>query len=295
MKYLNTNEIAIKWNISERSVRNYCSQGRVVGAILNGKKWLIPEIANKPIRNYKHNTRSRTLLEILKDEKESKLSGGIYHKLQVEMTYNSNHIEGSKLSHEQTRYIFETRTIYALDGTVNVDDVIETSNHFRCIDFAIDSAKYKLNESLIKQFHYILKQGTEDSRKQWFKCGDYKTMENEVGGTETTTPKLVKKEMKELIDYYNKIEKVTIEDIIDFHYRFEKIHPFQDGNGRVGRLIMLKECLKNNLVPIIINDDFKLFYYRGLKEYPFEKGYLIDTCLFGQDIMKNYLQKYKIK
>lgn len=295
MKYLTSSEIALKWNLSERSVRNYCNNGRVVGAILKGKIWLIPENAVKPKRQNKHSLGNRNLLTILNEEKESQVTGGIYHKIQIEMTYNSNHIEGSKLTHDQTRHIYETRTIGINNEIINVDDIIETSNHFRCVDLAIESAKYKLTESLIKQFHYILKNGTSDSRKSWFKIGDYKMMDNEIGGNDTCPVDEVKLKMKELLKNYNSKTSITIEDIIEFHYEFEKIHPFQDGNGRVGRLIMLKECLKHNIVPVIITEELKLFYYRGLKEYKNEKGYLVDTCLFGQDSVKTYLDYFKIK
>lgn len=294
MKYLSTSEVSKKWNISERSVRDYCNKGRVVGAILEGKKWLIPNDATKPPREIRHTKKIKTLLEILRNEKESKLSGGIYHKLQIEMTYNSNHIEGSKLTFDQTRFIFETKTIGISDDIISIDDIIETSNHFRCIDLAIDTANSKLSESLIKQFHLLLKTGTSDSMKSWFKVGEYKLLENEVGGIDTCPSNLVKKEMNKLLKEYNSKEKITIEDIIDFHYKFERIHPFQDGNGRVGRLIMFKECLKHNYVPILINEDTKLYYYRGLKEYNNKKGYLIDTCLYGQDLIKKYLDYFKI-
>ena len=295
MKYLTVAEISKKWKIAERSVRDYCSKGRVIGAILNGKTWLIPEDATKPLRQKRHTLKEEKLLDILKREKETKLHGGIYHKLQIDMTYNSNHIEGSKLTHDQTRYIFETKTIGITDESILVDDIIETTNHFRCIDLAIEAAKTKLSESLIKQFHYILKNGTSDSTKPWFKVGDYKMIENEVGGIETVSPKEVKIKMKELLLWYNSIPNISIDDIIEFHYRFECIHPFQDGNGRVGRLIMLKECLKHNFVPILILDEYKAFYYRGLKEWKNEPGYLKDTCLYGQDILKKYLDYFKIK
>ena len=295
MKYLTSSEIAIKWNISERSVRNYCNNGRVVGAILQGKTWLIPENAEKPKRQMRHSLGNRNLLNILLDEKESQITGGIYHKLQIEMTYNSNHIEGSRLTHDQTRFIYETKTIGISEESINVDDIIETSNHFRCVDLAIESANNKLTESLIKQFHFILKSGTSDSRKRWFKIGDYKLIENEVGDTETCPVNEVKQRLVKLLKNYNSKKNVTINDIIDFHYEFEKIHPFQDGNGRVGRLIMLKECLKHNIVPIIINEELKLFYYRGLKEWKEEKGYLIDTCLAAQDQFKVHLDYFRIK
>ena len=294
MKYLTSNQIAVKWKVSERSVRNYCNNGRVIGAILEGKTWLIPENAEKPKRQINHSIGNRNLLTILKDEKDLQMKGSIYHKLQIEMAYNSNHIEGSKLTHDQTRYIYETKTIGISKEIINIDDIIETSNHFRCVDLAIDTAKYVLNESLIKQFHLILKSGTSDSTKPWFKIGDYKLIENEVGDTETCPVNEVKQRLVKLLKNYNSKKNVTINDIIDFHYEFEKIHPFQDGNGRVGRLIMLKECLKHNIVPIIINEELKLFYYRGLKEYKNEKGYLVDTCLYGQDIVKKYLDYFKI-
>lgn len=295
MKYIGVSEIAKKWDISERSVRDYCSKGRVVGAILNGKTWLIPEDATKPLRQKSHTVKKENLLTILKREKDAKLNGGIYHKLQIDMTYNSNHIEGSKLTHDQTRYIFETKTIGISSENILVDDIIETTNHFRCIDLAIEAAKTQLSESLIKQFHYILKGGTSDSSKTWFRVGDYKMMENEVGGIETVSPKEVKIKMKELLLWYNSISNITIDDIIEFHYRFECIHPFQDGNGRVGRLIMLKECLKHNIVPILILDEYKAFYYRGLKEWKNEPGFLKDTCLYGQDLFKKYLDYFKIE
>ena len=295
MKYLTSAEIAISWKVSERSVRNYCNKGRVPGAILNGKTWLIPENAKKPKREIRHSIRNRTLLEVLLEEKEGQVKGGIYHKLQIEMAYNSNHIEGSKLTHDQTRYIYETKTIGVTEENINVDDIIETSNHFRCVDVVIESAKYKLSESFIKQLHFILKSGTSDSRKTWFKLGDYKLMDNEVGGEDTCPVSEVKAQIKELLKKYNLKQKVTVEDIIEFHYEFEKIHPFQDGNGRVGRLIMLKECLKHNIVPMIINEELKFYYYRGLKEYKNVKGYLVDTCLFAQDIVKTYLDYFKIK
>ena len=295
MKYLTVAEISKKWNIAERSVRDYCFKGRVIGAILDGKTWLIPEDATKPLRQKRHTLKEETLLDVLKREKDSKLHGGIYHKLQIDMTYNSNHIEGSKLTHDQTRYIFETKTIGITNESILVDDIIETTNHFRCIDLAIEAAKTKLSESLIKQFHYILKSGTSDSRNQWFKVGDYKMIENEVGGIETVSPKEVKAKMKELLSWYNSISNITLNDIIEFHYRFECIHPFQDGNGRVGRLILLKECLKHNFVPILILDEYKAFYYRGLKEWKNEPEYLKDTCLYGQDIFKKCLDYSKIK
>ncbi len=237
---------------------------------------------------------AKTLLEILQEEKASKYSGGIYHKTQIELTYNSNHIEGSRLTHEQTRYIFETNTIGMEKEVVNVDDVIETVNHFRCIDMIIDNAKSILSEKFIKELHLALKTGTSDSRKDWFVVGNYKKLPNEVGGMETTLPEDVASKMKELLEKYNGKKNKTLEDILEFHVAFEKIHPFQDGNGRVGRLIMFKECLKYNIVPFIIEDNLKLFYYRGLKEWDKEKGYLTDTCLTAQDRYKAYLDYFRI-
>ena len=294
MNYISVAEIAKKWGVSERAVRNYCAEGRVAGAILEGKTWKIPENVEKPVRK-KREDASNTLLDILKEEKKAKLRGGIYHRVQVDLTYNSNHIEGSRLTHDQTRYIYETNTIGIVDEAVRVDDIIETTNHFRCIDFIIDKANANLSETLIKQLHYLLKSGTSDSRKDWFAVGEYKKLPNEVGGMDTTMPEDVAEEIKSLLTWYNSLENVTLEDIIEFHVRFEKIHPFQDGNGRVGRLIMFKECLKNNIVPFIIDENHKLFYYRGLKEWTRERGYLVDTCRSAQDNFKLRLDYYRIK
>lgn len=295
MKYLTSNEIAKLWNISERSVRDYCSKGRVVGAYLEGKTWMIPETATKPARQIRHSNKNYGLLDVLVKEKESQIKGGIYHKLQIEMTYNSNHMEGSRLTHDETRYIYETKTVGVSKEPIMVDDIIETINHFRCIDLAIDFANRKLSESFIKQLHRILKTGTSDSKQPWFMVGDYKLMPNEVGGRVTTNPKDVKKEMKKLVDEYNKKINHSFEEIVEFHVNFERIHLFQDGNGRVGRLIAFKECLKNNLVPFIILNSKKEFYYRGLKNWNQERGWLIDTCLDGQDTVKTYLDYFNIK
>lgn len=295
MRYLSVAEIAKKWNISERSVRNYCAHGRVEGAFLNGKAWNIPENANKPERSNKKKEPPITLLDILQEQKSSKYSGGIYHKTQIDLTYNSNHIEGSRLTHDQTRYIFETNTIGMENEVLNVDDVIETANHFRCIDLIIDNAKALLTEKFIKELHLILKNGTSDSRKDRFAVGDYKKLPNEVGGMNTALPEEVADKMKALLAEYNARKEKTFEDILDFHVKFERIHPFQDGNGRVGRLIMFKECLKYNIVPFIIEDNLKMFYYRGLKEWNNEKGYLVDTCLTAQDRYKAYLDYFRIE
>ncbi len=294
MKYLSVVDTAKKWGISERSVRNYCALGKIDGVFLVGKTWNIPENALKPNRVVKKIETPNNLLGILRIEKDNKISGGIYHKIQIDLTYNSNHIEGSKLTHDQTRYIFETNTI-GVDGLVKVDDVVETANHFKCIDMIIEKANYKLSESFFKELHKTLKGGTTDSRLSWFNVGDYKRLPNQVGGNETCQPEDVKIQMKKLIDNYNAIEKPTLDDILNFHYRFESIHPFQDGNGRVGRLIMFKECLKNGYVPFIIDEEHKMFYYRGLKEWENEKGYLKDTCLSCQDNMKSVLDYFKIK
>lgn len=295
MQYLSAAEAAKKWKISERSVRNYCAQGRVAGAVLNGKTWQIPADAEKPQRSNTKTAKPQTLLEILQREKANKYSGGIYHKTQIEMTYNSNHIEGSRLTHDQTRYIFETNTIGVTGEAVNVDDVIETANHFRCIDFIIEHAKSALTEKMIKEMHLMLKTGTSDARQDWFAVGAYKKMPNEVGGMATTMPEDVAAEMQALLVAYSAKKVKTLEDILDFHVRFERIHPFQDGNGRVGRLIMFKECLKYGIVPFIIEDNLKMFYYRGLKEWSREKGYLTDTCLTAQDRYKAYLDYFRIK
>ncbi len=295
MKYNNVSEMAAKWQVSERSVRNYCASGKIPGAVLSGKMWLIPEDAVKPERKQRAGKVPKDLLTRLKLEKESGIPGGIYHKIQIDLTYNSNHIEGSRLSHDQTRYIFETNTIGVQDGSINVDDIVETANHFKCIDLVIEQAEYSLSESFIKQLHMILKSGTSDSRKAWFAVGDYKRFENEVGGNITTKPENVKKEIRSLLKEYNSSKKKTLREIIDFHYRFESIHPFQDGNGRVGRLIMFKECLRNRVTPFIIEDDIKQFYYRGLQEWKNEPGYLMDTCLTAQDRFKVYMDNFGLE
>ena len=294
MTYLSVAQIAKKWDVSQRSVRNYCAKGRVDGAFLAGKTWNIPENAEKPVRTNKRKQRKPTLLEILQEQKASKYAGGIYHKTQIDLTYNSNHMDGSRLTHDQTRYIFETNTIGVEKEAVDLDDVLETANHFRCIDRIIEDGKGALTEKFIKELHLILKTGTSDSRKDWFAVGDYKKLPNEVGGMETALPEEVAAKMKALLTEYNAKQKPSFDDILDFHVQFERIHPFQDGNGRVGRLIMFKECLKQDIVPFIIEDRLKLFYYRGLKEWDKEKGYLRDTCLTAQDKYKAYLDYFRI-
>lgn len=295
MKYLSVTETAKKWNISERSVRNYCALGKVDGAFLTGKTWNIPEGANKPDRANKKVELPTTLLEVLSTEKKAKLSGGIYHKVQIELTYNSNHIEGSRLTHDQTRYIFETNTIGLDGGAVNVDDIVETANHFKCIDLVIESAKKPITETFIKELHRTLKSGTTDARQNWFAVGDYKRLPNTVGDMYTAQPEEVAEKMKALLFEYNAKKEKTFDDLLDFHYKFECIHPFQDGNGRIGRLILFKECLKYNIVPFIIDEELKMFYYRGLKKWTNERGYLRDTCLTAQDKFKLYLDYFKVQ
>lgn len=238
------------------------------------------------------------LLTVLREEKSNRLKGGIYHQTQIKLAYNSNRIEGSKLSEEQTRYIFETNTLYLENGekTTNVDDILETINHFSCFDYMLNIADEPLSEKHIKKFHYLLKYNTSDVKKSWFNVGDYKLKPNIVGGIETALPSDVPHEMKKLLETYHKKQLISLTDIIDFQFQFEQIHPFQDGNGRVGRLILFKECLLNNIIPFIIEDEYKFFYYRGLSEYPKVKEYLIDTCLSAQD---NYIKMmdyfFKIK
>ena len=294
MKYISVAEFASKFGISERTARNYCYLGKIEGATLVGKTWNIPADAELPGRKSRQR-KAMPLLVVLRQEKEAKLKGGIYHKTQIDLTYNSNHIEGSRLTHDQTRYIFETNTIGIEGESIRVDDIIETTNHFRCIDLIIDRAEERLTESLIKELHLILKSGTSDSRKDWFTVGDYKRLPNEVGGNETTAPEDVHREMQALLKEYNGKKQKSFEDIIDLHQRFESIHPFQDGNGRVGRLVMFKECLANGYVPFIITEELKMFYYRGLREWSNLRGYLLDTCLAAQDNYKAMLDYFKIK
>ena len=294
MKYISVSDFAKKFEISERTARNYCALGKIEGAFLVGKTWNIPEESDLPQRK-KRASKQMPLLIILREQKEMKLKGGIYHRTQIDLTYNSNHIEGSRLTHDQTRHIFETNTI-GIEGSesVRVDDIIETTNHFRCVDLIIERAEDSLSVNLIKELHATLKSGTSDSRKDWFAVGEYKRLPNEVGGNATTLPENVDKEMKLLLREYNLKKKKTFDDILDLHQRFETIHPFQDGNGRVGRLLMFKECLANGIVPFIITEELKLFYYRGLQQWPTVREYLRDTCLTAQDNYKILLDYFRI-
>lgn len=290
MNYISVNQIAKLWKVSPRTVRNYCAHGKIKGTFITGKTWNIPSNATKPIKDLTTN-----LCKRLKFERDNKIKNGIYHKIIIELTFNSNKIEGSKLTQEETRYIYETNTISNQGASINIDDIMETVNHFKCFTYILDKSNYRLSEKLIKDLHKMLKENTSDSKKDWFAVGDYKKLINEVGGKETTKPHEVSNQMKELLNNYNKIEKVNFEDIIAFHYNFEIIHPFQDGNGRIGRLIMFKECLKNNIVPFIVQDQLKEFYYRGLSNWKSEKEYLMDTCLSAQDDFKKYLDYFGIK
>ena len=289
-KNLKKSDLVNILNISSRTISKISKNEKIANHVLDK----IAKFLNCNTTDLFEEIYENHILQILKDEKNAKISGGLYHELQVKMTYNSNHIEGSKLSEDQTRLIFETRTIDASEGVL-IDDIIETNNHFRVIDYIIDNALEPLNEDIIKHIHLLLKQGTKDSDLEWFKVGDYKAKPNMVGGKLTALPKEVPTKMHNLIKNYNSKRNITIEDIIEFHANFEKIHPFQDGNGRVGRLIALKECLRFNIVPFIIEDSKKAYYYRGLSKWDEEKGLLIDTCLDGQDSFKQLLKLLDIK
>lgn len=292
-EYISVREWAGKNGVSERTARNYCAVGKIDGAFLVGKTWNIP--ADVPVPGRKKKVRAASpLLMALRGQMKCNLKGGIYHRVQIDLTYNSNHIEGSRLTHDQTRFIFETNTIGITDAAVNVDDLIETTNHFRAIDHIIRDTDNALTASYIKQLHRILKSGTSDERKSWFRVGDYKKLPNEVAGNETAAPENVAREINVLLAEYNRKKHPSFEDILDFHHRFETIHPFQDGNGRVGRLIMFRECLRLGYVPFIITDDLKMFYYNGLRNWPAIKGYLLDTCLTAQDNFKLILDKFRI-
>ncbi len=294
MNCISVSEFAKKHCLPERTVRNYCATGKIKGAFLTGKTWNIPDEASLPAKSIRKKFSDNPLLNTLKEQMKMKLKGSIYHRTQIDLTYNSNRIEGSRLTHDQTRFIFETNTVNISAESVNVDDIIEATNHFRCFDLIIEKATKKLSESFIKEIHFLLKSGTSDSQKNWFNVGEYKKLPNEVGGNETCPPSQVHNRMRELLDDYYSRETKTIEDVIEFHQRFEVIHPFQDGNGRVGRLLMFKECLANNIVPFIITDELKLFYYRGLQEWDKTRGYLMDTCLTAQDNYKAILNYFEL-
>jgi Fic family protein len=287
---LNKSDLSTNLGISSRTIAKISKGEKIATNVL--KK--ISNFLGCKIEDLFTEILDNHILQILRDEKNAKIKGGLYHETQVRMTYNSNHIEGSKLSEDDTRLIFETRTILPVGEAVPVDDVIETSNHFRCIDYAIDKALEPLNEDIIKHFHFLFKQGTKDSMIDYFAVGDYKKRANVVGGRETCKPKDVPAAMKNLIDEYSSKKNISIEDIVEFHAEFEYIHPFQDGNGRVGRLITFKECLRWNIIPFIIEDSKKAFYYRGLTNWRQEKGWLIDTCLDGQDTFKGILRMLDI-
>lgn len=294
MGYISVAKTAEKWGVSERSVRNYCAEGRVPGAFLTGKTWNVPDDAAKPERINKHRAETAGLLSVLQAEARGGVAGGIYHRVQIDLTYNSNHIEGSRLTQDQTRYIFETNTIGMSDGTVRADDVVETANHFKCVDMIIENAARPLSEAFVKELHRTLKNGTSDARKEWFAVGGYKRLPNTVGDLPTSPPEDVPVRMRALIDAYNVREDITFDDLLDLHYRFERIHPFQDGNGRVGRLLLFRECLRRGIVPFIISDELKFYYYRGLKEWERDRAYLRDTCLSAQDEFKRVLDYFRI-
>lgn len=291
MDYISVSQFAEKYGISQRTARNYCATGKIDGVFLTGKTWNIPADAVLP---KKTKTKVSPLLGRLREEKESKMKGGIYHRTQIDLTYSSNHIEGSRLTKEQTRFIFETNTLEASIENTPVDDIIETVNHFHCVDYIIDHATDKITEAHIKELHRILKNGTSDSGRKWFAVGEYKRLPNEVGGMETTLPKDVHKMMRRLLaDYYAK-KQISFDDILDFHVRFERIHPFQDGNGRVGRLLLFWQCLQTAIVPFIITEDLRLYYYRGIQNWGRLNGYLHDTYLTAQDKYKHLLKYFNI-
>jgi Fic family protein len=292
MEYISVSQFAEKHGISERTARNYCATGKIEGAFLTGKTWNIPAEAFLPKRGKK---KVSPLLKALREQKEAKMKGGIYHRTQIDLTYNSNHIEGSRLTKEQTRYIFETNTLGITTESTRIDDIMETVNHFRCIDYVIDHATERITEAHIKQLHLILKTNTSDSRKSWFAVGDYKRLANAVEEEETAQPEEVHRQMKSLLADYNSQKQVAFDDLLDFHVQFERIHPFQDGNGRVGRLLLFWQCLQTSIVPFIITEDLRLFYYRGIQNWGKINGYLRDTCLTAQDSFKELLEYFGIR
>ncbi|MBO4328037.1 MAG: Fic family protein [Bacteroidales bacterium] len=292
MDYISVSRFAELHGISERTARNYCATGKIEGAFLTGKTWNIPTDAALPKRN---KTKVSPLLSDLRKQKEAQMKGGIYHRTQIDLTYNSNHIEGSRLTKEQTRYIFETNTLGITSENTRIDDIMETVNHFRCVDYVIDHATDKITEPHIKQLHFMLKTNTSDSQKPWFAVGDYKRLANTVGEEETAQPKEVHKKMKALLDDYYSKKQITLDDILDFHVHFERIHPFQDGNGRIGRLLMFWQCLQAGAVPFIITEELRLFYYRGIQNWGQVNGFLRDTCLTAQDQYKASLDYFGIR
>lgn len=292
MEYISASQFAQKYGISERTARNYCAKGKIEGAFLTGKTWNIPAEAALPKRGKK---KVSPLLSALRDQKETGMKGGIYHRVQIDLTYNSNHIEGSRLTKEQTRFIFETSTLGVTTENTRIDDIMETVNHFHCIDYVIDHATDKITETHVKQLHLLLKTNTTDSRKSWFAVGDYKRLANSVGEEETARPEEVHKQMKALLLSYYSIECPDFDALLDFHVRFERIHPFQDGNGRIGRLLLFWQCLQTGIVPFIITEDLGLFYYRGIQNWGKINGYLRDTCLTAQDSFKALLNYFGIK
>ena len=291
MEFISVTQFAEKYGISERTARNYCAAGKIDGAFLTGKTWNIPIDAALPKRG---KSKVSPLLQRLRDEQQAHLKGGIYHRTQIELTYNSNHIEGRRLTKEQTRYIFETNTLGVTTDNTRIDDILETVNHFRCIDYIIAHATDRITETHIKELHKILKTNTSDSQKTWFAVGDYKRLANEVGGEETALPADVHRRMKELLAGYNSLKHIDFDDVLDFHVQFERIHPFQDGNGRVGRLLLFWQCLQAAIVPFIITDALRLFYYRGIQNWGSVNGYLRDTCLTAQDNYKAVLDYFGI-
>ena len=292
MEYISVSQFAEKYSVSERTARNYCAMGKIDGAFQVGKSWNIPAGATLP---KKGKAKLSPLLSRLKEEKGSRLKGGIYHRIQIDLTYNSNHIEGSRLTKEQTRYIYETNTLGVTTESTRIDDIIETVNHFRCIDYVIDHATEKINESHIKQLHAILKTNTSDSQKDWFAVGAYKKLANEVGGEPTIQPADVQQEMRVLLTKYHAQEKIDLDAILDFYVRFERIHPFQDGNGRVGRLLMFWQCLQNGVTPFVVTEDLRLYYYRGLQNWGQVNGFLRDTILTVQDMFEDVMIYFGIK
>lgn len=295
MEYISVSQFAEKYGISERTARNYCATGKIAGVFLTGKTWNIPLAAPLPARG---KTKVSPLLARLREEKDRQLNGGIYHRTQIDLTYSSNHIEGSRLTKEQTRYIFETNTLGITTEDTRIDDILETVNHFRCIDYIIDHATEKITEAHTKQLHQLLKTNTSDSLKPWFAVGDYKRLPNEVGGEETVQPKDVQRNMKALLAKYNALQKPELDNILDFHVQFERIHPFQDGNGRIGRLLMFWQCLSaanTDCVPFIITEDLRLYYYRGIQHWGQTDGFLRDTCLTAQDRYKSLLDYFHIR